>query len=272
MNYYLSIFLLCLFSLVCRGQIVLDDPSLSRNFRAEIKSLDEFCSRFNGIETNPEVKDGNRSDILNLTRLFDYEDILFSKNNTKTDYTIKVEAFCDSVIRNNITIHLSDPDFYAFVKCKVKFEGKARDVNLLLRQEILENDYTRWCIVAVSGLVKAGIVKNPSLTNISPVEHELHFMGLDDVLNNNRTLAFGYRAAEMEINQLSVFLTLLQTNSLTFVGVEDVKFYCFRVPGFVFVVSEKVRDSLNSGWLITELLPASQDKKTEILWNLYTEK
>lgn len=272
MTRFLFLVLLVIPFLFSQGQIVLEDPSLSRNFRAEVKSLDEFCSRFNGIETNPEVEDKVRTDILNLSRLFDYEEILFSKKHNKAEFTSNVEAFCDSVISNNITISLTDPDFYALAKCKVKFEGKTKDIRLLLKQQVSEDGLTRWSIAAVTGLIKADIVKNTSLFNISPVEHELHFMGLDDVFNNNRHLAFGYRAAEMEINQLSVFLTLLQTNLLTFVGVEDLKFYCFRVPGFVFVITEKVRDSLNSGWLITELIPASQNEKTEMLWNLYIEK
>lgn len=263
------IYQLVLFS-ICNAQIVLEDPSLTKNFISEVKSLDEFAARFNGVESHPEITNDSLANLRNLTFLFDREKIIKSHN--RYDFTILAKSFCDTILSKDIKFSLLDSCVYAVANCEIKFEGLSRQIKLILRQELTPENYVRWSLTSVVGLLKAGIIKTDKLYRISPVEHEIHFMGLSDILNNNTPKAFGYRNKEHQINQLDVFLTLIQSGLITFENIDNLTFYCLSIPGFIFSIEEIIRDSENSGWLISELIPASSEDKIKFINNLTSEK
>ncbi len=262
---------LCLMTaLLGYSQIILEDPSLSRNFRAEVKSLDEFAARFNGAESHPEISDDSLMNLQNIKALFDLEKVIGKDD--RSQFTSYAMSFCDSIFTYNIRFSLCDSNVFALAKCKVKFENRDRPISLILVQEKTSDGYTRWGIAGVKGLVKSGIIKAKKFYNISPVEHEIHFMGLSDILNHNTHKAFGYRSLNNSIDQLNVFLTLIQTGLIEFEIVDNLEIYCMNVPGFIFIISEVLRESTNSGWLISDLFPATSEEKKQFINNLFIEQ
>ena len=246
--------------------IIFKDPSFSAYYRAEVKSLDEFAARFNGEESHPDIQQHKFSDIANLCALFDTTQVKLYDNNGNIDPLIT--KFCTSVLQNNIRFSMSNTGVFALADCIIKYKTRICQIKLHLKQERMDNGYLRWGIVAVSGLNEAGIIKAKKLLNISPVEHEVHFMGLNDILNNNPQNAFGYINSTVTPDQLSVFMALTQEKLIKFDHVEQLHIYCADVDGFIFKIDEINRLSQNSGWLITELITATPQEKVEFINNL----
>lgn len=245
------------------------DNTLSENYRCMVKSVDEFMARFNGLESHPDVTADSNMLKANICALFDLNELL--KKDNKEQRMQLMYAFCDSVVDNNIRLALDNGTIYAIADCMITYDARKLPVKLGLLQETTPDDYTRWGVYAVSGLEKTGIIKAQRLYNFSPVEHEINFMGLSDIFNENPADAFGYRYSTCQIDNLTAFLLLIQLGKLRIDMVESMKMICIAVPGFIFEIMERPRDSHNSGWLITKLTPATVNEKTTYLNNLFTK-
>lgn len=236
------------------------DQSLSADFRAQVKSLDEFQARFNGEERKPGLEEGDNPRLDNLLSLFDF-DIDKGKHGT-SEFQDKMDGFIDAVISKDNKFNIHDSGLFAVCSCRMLFKGKETTLNLVLQSESIDSLRYRWTIVGVTGLEKAGIIKTDKLYTIDPTQHEIHFLGLHDFLNANPKQAFGYRSKHSKIDNLSVFFTLIQTEVLKFDIVENQKYYYFDIPGFIFTIEELNRKGENSGWLITSLKKANDLEKT----------
>lgn len=250
------------------AQIYFPDISLSHNFQCQIKSLDEFQARFNGIESNLDILDDSLSRRNNLLALFDFD---MKPNGLTTEELAKnVNSFVDSVLNKNIAFHISDAGLLAECLCRITYNGYAKKITLLFQRETTQDKQRhRWGIIGVKGLPEAGIINLKRYYTISPVEHEIHFMGLIDLFNENSSHAMGYRSQQTRIDQLSVFLTLVQTGNIKFDLVEKQIFHYIDVPGYVFTIEEITRNTTNSGWLISSLIPCSENDKLKYLDKLF---
>ncbi len=65
---------------------------------------------------------------------------------------------------------------------------------------------------------------------------------------------------------LTLFIYELKKGLFKFQTVADVKFHFFQIPGWYFELSEFNRSGFNRGWLISNLLKASDEQK-DILRN-----
>ena len=256
------IYLICVFvAYTANAQILFPDLALNDEFKAQVKSLDEFQARFNGTEYKPNTELGNDSltRIANLMSLFD-----FQMDTTVIDRNI-LRGFIDSVMQNNIQFNMLSHDLWAECDCSFKYKGKTTSIILYMQKELYRREVYRWAIVSVHGLDSTGIINSERFYSISPVEHEIHFMGLQDLLNENPSQAFGYRSKSKQIDQLSVFLTLVHNKAIKFEQVEELTFHYLGVPGYVFTIKEFNRVGRNSGWLINHIQTASGDDKIEYI-------
>ncbi len=245
----------------------LPDASFNYDYAAEVKSLDEFRARFNGEESKPDVEEAEGSRRNNLLSLFDFQ--MEQGGLTREEFGDRLNAFVDTVMSGNIQFGITDCGLFAECLCRMTYAGKERHVTLYLRSERMPGDRYRWAIAGVKGLPEAGIIDTDRYYTISPVEHEVHFMGLSDMLNENPSQAFGYRSKESVIDQLSVFLTLVHSGLLKFELVERETFLYFDIPGFVIRIDEITRRGDNSGWLITSLEEVSDEEKEVRINNIY---
>ena len=235
------------------------DESLSSDFSAQVKSLEEFQARFNGTESKPGLEEGENPRLDNLLSLFDFE-IEKGKHGTK-EFQDKMNGFIDAILTKDIKFQIHNSGLYAVCTCRMLYNGKEKNINLILQSESIDSIRYRWTIVGVTGLEKAGIIKTDKLYTIDPTQHEIHFLGLHDFLNANPKQAFGYRSKYTKIDNLSVFFTLIQTGVLKFDIVENQVYYYFDIPGYVFTIEELNRNGENSGWLISSLRKADDIEK-----------
>lgn len=235
------------------------DMTLSSDFRAEVKSLEEFASRFNGEESKPGLKNDENSRRDNIVSLFNFQ--MDKGNDSRAEFTSKINEFVDSVLVNNVVFKISDAGLWAECSCLMKFKDKEKKLTLILQSEEYKEGKYRWAIVGVRGIGKLGLYNTERYYAISPVEHEIHFMGLNNYLNANPNHAFGYRGLDCKIDNLSVFFTLIRTGNLSFEIVEKQTFHYYDIPGYVITIDEYSRKGTNSGWLISSFDRVSHEDK-----------
>lgn len=239
------------------GQNHVPDMTIERDFVAQVKSMDEFMARFNGEEVNPELHtDSVRRD--NIIALFDYN----MSHNGMSDESFKnlIREFTISAINSDTKLSITSAGVYAEAKCLIKYAGKKHHVTLMMVREETSKGGQRWAINSVSGLEDLGLYNEKRVT-ISPVDHEIHFMSLQDFFQENRTIVPSMRSKEKGIDEMSMFFGLCLANAIEFEYVDELKFHISDVPGFVFIVEEIGREGTNSGWLITSLYKTDSEQE-----------
>jgi len=249
---------------VC-AQTMLPDPTLAKDFAAQVKSVDEFMARFNGAETKPDVRTDSLSRRDNILSLFDFsikhEGVPFD------EFKAQLTDFANTVCSWQSKLELKDSPAWAEVACSMAYNKKTYKITLLMQKESIDGSKSRWGIAGVKGLKKAGVY-NDKLATISPVDHEVHFMSLIDFFQANKQLAPALRSKKKGIDEFSLFTGMMLAGGLKFVSVDDVKFHFLAVPNYVFTVEEIGRQGTNSGWLITRFQKLNDKEKEEYINNL----
>lgn len=240
----------------CHAQ---SDFNFISDFAAQIKSMDEFIQRFNGVESHPEISLGQDSRRANLWALFDHTLLTSHEGDENTEGLIK--EFISKVEHDSVTLSLLSPQMFVVADVSVMIEGKPTELQLIFRQQMFHGEYIRWAINGVRGLLKSKLIDLDTYYGISPIEHEKNFMGLNDIFAHNSRDIMGYRGIGVVIDELSVFLTLAWMDKVRIEDVHKLTFHCLEVPGYVFTINEKVRRGNNSGWLITYLSPLTYSEK-----------
>ena len=258
--------MLCTCMLQAVGQNHLPDMTMERDFAAQVKSIDEFMARFNGVETNPEVTtDSLRRD--NILALFDYD----MSHNGMGDEAFKnlLMRFSRIAIESDSKLSIDGPGTYAEADCLIKYAGEKQHITLIMVREQTDKGTLRWALAGLKGLEQMGLYDEKRII-ISPVDHEIHFMSLQDLFQENCDIIPSLRSVNKDIDELSMFFGLCMAKTIEFQIVDDLKFHFTEVPGFVFTVEEKGRRGVNSGWLITRLLEIhSDDEKQSYVKHLF---
>ena len=240
----ITIFLLLL-CIVSQAQILhTADTRIEELFSADISTMSEFRERFNlAIETDSNDETRRMKGILSLFNRHS-QSIL-----AKQDIVV---AFAREVLQNKQQLAFSDSLWFADILCSVNYKEKLQDLHLILRTEHIEGDLFRWALCGISGLHDAGIINNAEFGYIEPVDNELNFIDMTNRLQQDYKNAFGYKSSTVPINQLSIFLYLMQEHRLTLVSIDKIQYHFLSVPGYIFVV-EQSGTPMNSGWLISDI-------------------
>ncbi len=259
--------LLNLFMCVACGQNIaqthlqdsLQNSLFEQSLKFRVKQVDEFIARFNYEIDTEGKKVQNRLDMQarkkQIASLFDAE------------YIKKVDAKQKQVIVNFINqvcggdsskqskfwlISLYDKDFYAKAICKVKYLGKDETLQLTLKIEQDEKKNLRWVIVAAEAKFLE-VVPKDTTKSISPVNHELNFMELSKITEQDAANIAAYTAKNYEVEQLSILLFLIKNKQLKIDFVQQLSFHFSQVQNYTFIVEHKERTKGNVGWLITDI-------------------
>lgn len=256
--------ILALFACImqAKGQATLPDITIEEDFAAQVKSIDEFIARFNGEET----KLGLHSDSLRKENIFHLFDFNMSHGGLNKEQFIQlIQGFVNASLKWNGHLSITSKGTYAEAKCRVKFKKKLYFVTLLMQREKTQKGGQKWAVTKVKGLASLGVYNDKRLT-ISPVDHETHFMSLQDLFQANKQIVPSMRSNEVEIDELSFFFGLCVANAIEFELVDELKFHFTDMPDYSFVVEEKGRPGTNSGWLITKIKKhnSSKDKDAYI--------
>lgn len=268
MNYtakYILIVLALTFMQSVSAQSLLD-LTFNSDFAAQVKSIDEFICRFNGTEVNPEIKNDSNQRRNNIITLFDFQ--MSHSELPDNEFKQLVIDFVNQAIESDVKLRITDAPIWAEAQSSIKVDGKKTTITLILKSETYKRNLVRWAIAGVNGLVEAGVIDTANYYMISPVEHEMHFMALDGIFHNNRTEIMGYRSKDVEIDELSVFFTLVVAGKIDFCMVDKLTIHCLEVPGYVFTINEQGRRGNNSGWLISSLMQIDDNDKKQYIKKL----
>ena len=258
MNKLKTIFRLLLFTTIISSTAnaqYLPDLTMDKDFKSQVKSIDEFIQRFNGVESHPNVKDSTESRTYTLVTLFDYK--MDHKRMSDSIFEQQIWQFVQTVEYKKVQIKLTDAAMYAVTNVTAKILGKEASFKIILQSQTYNKDRVRWAIVGVKGLSDAGIIDTKKYFGISPVEHETHFMGIGDIFEHNNIEIMGYRGKQTTIDELSVFFTMSMLGKVHLVRINELAMFCLEVPGYSFTINEQGRSGSNSGWLISDLTEVS---------------
>lgn len=222
-------------------------------YESHVKSLDEFIQRFNGLEINQFVSQ-NQINKVRATRfsLFNYE---LLKSIDRNDSVPSIyEKFVFDVEADSIKLAIENSHNWVEAKCDFSWKNAPKSLSLKLQLEEDDNHCWRWCIVGISGLKDSGLLDEEGILQISPVEHELNFIGLESLFLHDSMKFVKTRKIGASIDELSYFYGLVYSGLLKYNRCDSVEFHCNQIPGYSFVVKEINRlNSSNSGWLIVSL-------------------
>lgn len=241
-----------------KAQIVMLPPSeVNENlFKGRVKQIDEFMARFNLTEAWDGSKIADRSD---TTLRKKYLATLFDNKKFKTpngNLNVLAAEFVDDVVDKDYQLRYEDSLWTAEIKCCIKICNRREKMTFFLHTCKLRKGEYKWVIInAVSDIFNVAVPDSSSRAFISPVEHEIGFIGLLSVDDSVRNVS-GYFDTHLYFpDNLSMLAVLLGNGLLTIESINDVLFHFQTVPGYSFTVERvEKRGSYNTGWLITRLV------------------
>ena len=219
-------------------------------FKIDVSTMSEFRSRFNA-ETEEYASNRERT----LLSLFNRSSDVILKNEEI------VRSFILKVITSGQKLSFSDSLWLADLECSVRYKNKSYPIRLILKTEEIDHELGifRWAICGVNGLKDCGLINEHDMASINAIDNELSFLGLKDRLEDDLKNAFGYRSLSNEIDQLSIFLYMIQEGLWKIDSLGQLKYHFFSVPGYVFVV-EHSNVARNSGWLISDIAEVTEEQ------------
>lgn len=242
------------------AQTVFVDANAFR-FVLEVKQIDEFIERFNFedetllrtyfTEKFPE-EEVTHEDLLRT--LFDHE---------KPNWDIEIiQRFTRQVVENATSDRLAflSENWYAEARCEILYNGKSESVVLLLQIEQAGLGASKWVIRQID----ADFLQIPKEVNsqksLNPISHGTDFMGLDKAFSDHNNLR-NYLNNGFAIDEMSVFTHEVQKGKITFQQVNAITYHFLQVDNWIFTVDQYLRTGSNSGWLISDLIPATLEDK-----------
>lgn len=226
------------------------NPAIDMEFSTYVKSVDEFMQRFNGTESHPDVaKSDSNSRQKNIAWLFNFD----VPATEKTAMMAQMKEFIDSVCSNNVRLSFNDSTWFARTHFQAKYKNKPVELTMLLRTEPTPKRNYCWKLCGIKGLETIGFPKDNRQFGISSTDNDVGFLELMSIFANNSENAFGYMSPRNSIDQLSVFLTLIKTEQISYGYTTELEYIFTSVPGYVFYIREYGRQGKNAGWLISKI-------------------
>ncbi|HNP19131.1 MAG TPA: hypothetical protein PKL31_11890 [Fulvivirga sp.] len=263
-----------LISFHLRAQIEQEGGIDESKLYASTKQVNQFFKRFNGEED----QGGNRyyekdKDFRDADLRKKYISILFDEDNGGISKTAKKQFINDVIDKKNPKfLDFHNEGWFAEVNAVFNRNGKEENVILFFKIEKQGLGYA-WMLDKVSANYYKPMFKKDSGANrafIHPMSHELDFMNLHKAFNNQQ--AMDYTSDNFSPDYLSLFLYDLAKKQLTFKTVKSVKFHFFQCEGWYFSITEFNRPGYNTGWLISDLTPITNQDVPALKAYIYDQK
>lgn len=255
----------CIHMAQAQSELVID-TRMKSDFVAQVKSIDEFICRFNGIESNSVISPDSACRQNNIIALFNYG--IDRGDMTEEGFKNMVFDFVGQALEGGVELKVTGGGMWVEANGSFSYEGKVHPMTVIMQSEFMKNGEERWAIAGVRGLAAAGVVDTLKYYSINPLEHELNFMAFDTTLLNNPSKAFGYRSKNAKIDELTVFLAFVSAGKIRPGIINDFTVHFTDVPGFIFTLNRFSRAGSNSGWLISGLKKSTEAEKQQYLNNL----
>ncbi len=250
-----------------QGVKFVDDPFTEAQLRAQTKQLNQFIRRFNGEEDRSgkrlyEEMKGFRDQSLRsnyLSNLFD--------NTNITITTESKEKFLEHVNGNKPHyLNTHNGNWFAEIKSTFEYEGVSQDLTIFLKFEQKGKGW-HWVISGIYFKPYVSFFARPQIKGgeiIHPMSHEIDFMPLNKVFQKPHNIV-GYTPKDFRPDYLTMFSYDVKSNRLKFKSVNQVKYHFFQVEDYYFQISEFIRDGLNTGWLISNLVEIPEKEKEQFI-------
>ena len=273
MRYFNFIFLLLLFKATCYSQVLSLNSSFGdrERFVKEVKQLDQFFKRFNneediftGVEKSSEVYSSEKKDLIkfqserkkSLITLLNFSDSALIKKKETVDF---LNYAGDDT--NHVELGYYDENWYARVECLYQYKGEKQNLHLILKREGTPELGNKWAITGIDmPFISLDPVRTDTVKFISPMNHEVGFMGLFKVFRDNSNI-IQYTSTGFIPDELTLFLYLVKTGELQYLSVISIRYHFLQVKNWLFTVDYFNRASNNSGWLISSVVPMDDAEK-----------
>ena len=244
-----------------QSQVVVNNEAQKQMFRAHVKQVDEFIDRFNCNSFTPGI-DTTKSDAkrLNLISLFPIE----TAKNSDTAYKTATK-FANHVLASGVKLHYEDTTWFAMAQCHGKLKNKPVEFTLFLNVEHRRGRMYKWVISRAMGEIFSLTPSNTNEMMISPSEHDINFMQLSRITTEKDDLILNYSQKQFEVDQTSVFFTLVNQGLLDIEHVSNLQFVFMQVPGYQVTIEFVDRLEHNAGWLIKSAVPIKDADKKAML-------
>lgn len=241
-------------------------------FYAQTKQMNQLFLRFNGEEDlqGKRLYPGDAG-YHEIKARKGYINMLFDQTNTGISDDAKF-VFIEQALNKKNPVFLDFHGNLWFAEVSATFQYKKEKVTLILYLKLeKQNGGYKWMFSNVyfdrfaSWFTHVNDTANLKYF-IHPMSHELDFMNLHKIFREPGNIDY-YLESEYQPDMLALFVMETKNNNLTFVSVDQVKFHFFQVPGWYFEVSYFNRNSMNSGWLISNILRVNEKEKKELMEN-----
>jgi hypothetical protein len=232
-------------------------------YEYQVKGIGEFMARFNSDEhlkfdmQLPDSISQRKKDILSVCN--------FEIAQTMPDFENVVNKFIKTIEDNGLKLQFSDSTWFASGEFDVQYKKKAVKLNLLLTPHEARPRRFCWALVDVGGKDINQLADTTKWVGISPTDNELDFIELAGKSKTQRANFPGFRKPGKDIDYLSAFVALVQAGGVTINHCDKITYYFLNVPNFIFTVENFVRESSNSGWLISSIIPINDNQKQSYL-------
>jgi hypothetical protein len=256
---------------LCHAQGTRAGAAREANFLFEVKVIDEFIERFNDDPTSFLRREYLRAGKdINFTRQ-DLLKHLFEKTVTPGDSLVLqfVSQVTDSAGPQKL--NFNDSEWYAEVMCAFNAGGRRIEIPLVMQISEDTDKSVRWMI---SGIGDSPALHDPNTvasTLKTTVKDQKQYISPSDYATNflelHRILKPGFEGINYMTPQLlesergKRFAQLVESGKMKFESSGHMRFYFFQIPNYTFTVERFVRQTTHSGWLISELSPATEDEK-----------
>jgi hypothetical protein len=241
-------------------------------FKASTKQVNQFFRRFNG-EEDPEGRRYFPTDRKYRDQKVRKEYLpLLVDPSVYADRPTIIRSFSDFINDKKNPVYLDNhvDNWFAEVNCQFLWNGKSSGITLFMRLQPQGEGY-EWIIEDVSNSTLNSLFDKDQSINkpfLHPMSHELDFMNLEKAFRGDSNPE-SFTNDDFVPDYLSIFLYELKNKRLEFKTVQSVRFHFFSVPGWYFELSEYNRTGTPSGWLISNLVEAHEDQKSQIRQYIY---
>jgi hypothetical protein len=231
-------------------------------FAFEVKQIDEFIERFNNEETliKEYIRRADPGAVISRT------DMLKSLIN-QYDSTWNLSLINQFIYHVNdrekpVYLHFLDPEWYAEVKCSVRYMNKDQKVTLLLKIERGLDQSSKWVILLATADFLTLPQNSDNASFLNPVSQGTDFLALDKAMADKKNLR-NFLPAGYKEDQLSIFLDHWKNGRIALRQVDKITYHFLQVNGWIFTVENFKRQSRNGGWLISAICKADEVQKNE---------
>lgn len=244
------------------GKIEYDETLLY----AEVKQVDQFFRRFNNEEDARGVK-------------YDFKDPKYHNNDIRSKYFYalfdKYSILVTSDAKNEFSNYVLNPknpyfldfyntEWYAEVSAKVLWNNsETKEITYYFKLEHEREGY-KWVISNIY-FAPFDYLYTPLSDSIKeshflhPKSHEIDFINLPKEFRDPEYFS-AYLYKDYQPDPLTLYLYELKKGNIKFLNVDNTKFHFLINQKWYFEIIYFNRNEINSGWLISNLLPVSEQE------------